>query len=68
MHVAAGEDKLVRVLKPAYVRLWNHYGTVFIVHLEMLVQMNEIVVYSNHVWFFLRAAEQTVIRTYFLKV
>ena len=64
MHIAAGENELVRVLKPANVRLRNHYGAILIVHLEMLVHMHEIVVYSDHVRSLLCAAEQTVIRTY----
>ena len=64
MHIAAGENELVRVLKPANVRLRNHYGAILIVHLEMLVHMHEIIVYCDHVRPLLCAAEKTVIRTY----
>ena len=49
MHITACKDELVRVLKSTNVGLWNNHGAIFIVHLEVLVHMYKIIVYSHHI-------------------
>jgi len=40
VHVTAGENELVRVLKFADERLRDHHGTVLIIDLEVGVEMH----------------------------
>jgi len=61
VHVTACEDEFVCVLKPADVGLRDDHGAVFIVHFEVSVDMQQIVV-NPDVWFLICATKSTFIR------